>query len=144
MRFYVHDLLLNCPASYYEFLGSGIVKQGQVEIDDQLGESLLARCATGPAIVPEAKRAMQSSARRENTRPGANVAQVARQWPWWAKLVRFRRRQPERGIGDTLERIFGRLGIAWGVKWLGKVTGRVCKCKTRRDGLNISWPYNAV
>lgn len=95
-------------------------------------------------IEPRTDRAVQSSSRPEIARPEPNVARVARPWPLWAKMIRLLRRKPDKGIGDTLERLFKRFGVASGVKWLSQITGHACKCKTRRDGLNISWPYIGV
>ncbi|HEV2329259.1 MAG TPA: hypothetical protein VGY56_10765, partial [Verrucomicrobiae bacterium] len=68
----------------------------------------------------ETNLGVSSAARGEKAAHKPNAAQV--QWPLWAKTIKLLRRDGDRGIGDTLGRLFARLGIVWGVKWLGRVT----------------------
>jgi len=53
-------------------------------------------------------------------------------------------RPPDRGLGDTVERVLDRTGIGSVAKRVIKsVTGRPCRCRKRRDQLNRLVPYPA-
>ena len=47
-------------------------------------------------------------------------------------------RKKDRGLGDTVERVFEKTGVARVAKW---ILGEDCGCDTRRDKLNKLFPY---
>ena len=47
-------------------------------------------------------------------------------------------RKKDRGLGDTVERVFEKTGVARVAKW---ILGEDCGCDTRRDKLNELFPY---
>ena len=47
-------------------------------------------------------------------------------------------RKKDRGLGDTVERVFEKTGVARVAKW---ILGEDCGCDTRRDSLNRIFPY---
>jgi len=56
-----------------------------------------------------------------------------RPWGW---------RPPDRGLGDTVERVLSAMGVGPAYKRLHRrLTGRPCGCAKRRDKLNRLMPY---
>ena len=47
-------------------------------------------------------------------------------------------RKKDRGLGDTVERVFEKTGVAKVAKW---ILGEDCGCDSRRDSLNRIFPY---
>jgi len=54
-------------------------------------------------------------------------------------------RPPDRGLGDTVERVLDWTGIGpVAKKVIRKVTGRPCRCAKRREQLNRLAPYGVI
>lgn len=49
--------------------------------------------------------------------------------------------QQDKGVGDTLERVIKKTGLASLAKGYEKITGKPCGCLARRDRLNSEYPY---
>ena len=51
-------------------------------------------------------------------------------------------RPPDRGLGDTIERLLTTAGLDGSPKrFIERITGRPCGCAGRRDALNRAFPY---
>lgn len=74
-------------------------------------------------------------------RPKPNPAKPYAEWPRIVKAIAKRRREGEKGVGDTLERVFAKLGAKALTKVYTKVTGKTCGCAHRKDALNLIYPY---
>ena len=53
----------------------------------------------------------------------------------------WKEKQPLKGIGDVVEKVFKKTGIAKAAKFL---LGEDCKCDERRDTLNKIWPFRKI
>lgn len=54
-------------------------------------------------------------------------------------------RPPDRGVGDTVERVLDAAGIGPAAKWLIlALTGKPCGCGRRRERLNRLVPYGGA
>ncbi len=63
------------------------------------------------------------------------------QWPRAARLIAWRKRDGETGVGDTLARILGNVGADGLAHWYEKITGHDCGCANRQAKLNAIFPY---
>lgn len=64
-----------------------------------------------------------------------------RYWPRLARLVAKLRKDGERGVGDTLARVFRRIGAKSMADAYTLLTGQPCGCADRQRKLNERWPY---
>jgi len=72
--------------------------------------------------------------------PAATFSAVAaEQWPAWANLVAARATPADIGVGSTIERELGRVGVAF--KAVLATLGVPCGCADRRDEWNALYPY---
>ncbi len=62
-------------------------------------------------------------------------------WPRLARLIAWRKRDGETGVGDTLARILGNVGADAMAHWYEKITGHDCGCADRRAKLNTIFRY---
>jgi len=67
-------------------------------------------------------------------------AQVAAGWPTWATALRALRRDGERGVGDTAERLFGSFG-GQPFKMALRSAGIECGCDERKEKWNEVYHY---
>lgn len=64
-------------------------------------------------------------------------------WPEAFKYYARRRARPgDRGLGDVLERSFGKFGRLF-KRFYKRVTGHECNCQERREWLNARYPFTA-
>lgn len=61
-------------------------------------------------------------------------------WPVWAKAVALLARDPDRGVGDTVERWATRIGGAQ-FKAMSLAVGLPCRCAERQAEWNAHYPY---
>lgn len=61
------------------------------------------------------------------------------QWPLWAKAVALASNADDTGVGDTVHRQAGALGVAFSV-WTTAL-GIPCGCTTRRAEWNVAYAY---
>ena len=64
---------------------------------------------------------------------------AAEQWPAWANLVAARATPSDIGVGSTIERELGRVGVAF--KAVLATLGVPCGCADRRDEWDALYPY---
>lgn len=77
--------------------------------------------------------------RTKHTQP---VQAVPRdQWPWAARIVAKMRADVDKGIGDTLQRLFAKLGGEWVKATYHTLTGKSCGCESRQRRANELFPY---
>ena len=80
--------------------------------------SLRAWCESGnPALLDQVRRANERKA-RQTSAP-----------------------KRDRGLGDTLTRVFGATGVAKVAKAVERITGKPCGCSKRAEALNRLVPY---
>jgi len=60
-------------------------------------------------------------------------------WPSWAKAVALKSLPSDIGVGSTIERELGRVGVAF--KAVLATLGVPCGCADRRDEWNALYPY---
>ena len=70
----------------------------------------------------------------------AGVEPVTKPWPAWATALRALRRDGERGVGDTAERLFGSFG-GQPFKMALRSAGIECGCDERKEKWNELYPY---
>tara|TARA_R110000803_G_scaffold10308_9_gene31729 strand:+ start:4299 stop:4517 length:219 start_codon:yes stop_codon:yes gene_type:complete len=46
-----------------------------------------------------------------------------------------------KGLGDTIDKVMGSIGVRRVVKAVSKAIGKDCGCKQRKDKLNKAFPY---
>ncbi len=51
------------------------------------------------------------------------------------------KKQPSKGLGDTVEKITTVTGVKKVVETVAKAAGKDCGCAKRRDALNRMFPY---
>lgn len=61
--------------------------------------------------------------------------------PLWVGVMSVFRTKGDAGIGDTIDRILGKVGGSVFKRWFKKATGRTCGCGTRAGALNALYPY---
>jgi len=61
-------------------------------------------------------------------------------WPAWANLVAARATPSDIGVGSTIERELGRVGVAF--KAVLATLGVPCGCADRRDEWDALYPYH--
>lgn len=126
MRFELSSLLNHpCPNIWHDLTAVGRLDGATLEVDDAIAQRILARCASPVEPVP-----IMAS--------GANSVM---EWPRWAKLMARQRRPGEIGVGDTLERMFARLGANTLTLIYERYAGKSCGCKNRKDWLNRRYGY---
>lgn len=77
-------------------------------------------------------------------KPAAPSPAVPREkWPAWISKIAEHAAPPDRGVGDTVERMAGGAGKLFKAMFT-KITGRDCGCDGRRDSLNARYPYAAT
>ncbi len=69
-----------------------------------------------------------------------DTGEWTRHKPEWVKWVEKRRNETDRGVGDTAQRIFAKLGGEL-FKKLAAFLGMPCGCNDRQDEWNALWPY---
>ena len=62
------------------------------------------------------------------------------EWPIALKYYSLRRKNGDTGIGDILERSFGKIGGNLFKKFWKSVTGKECGCGKRKEWLNERYP----
>jgi hypothetical protein len=62
-------------------------------------------------------------------------------WPVWAKALGKLKRDGEKGVGDTIERIIGAETSDLYKSWYRKIFGRDCNCIGRKEKFNETYPY---
>lgn len=72
--------------------------------------------------------------------PQINQPPVKETWPWIVRTVYARRIDGERGIGDTVERLFAYMGGRQ-FKAFMKANKTPCGCSDRQAWLNARYPY---
>lgn len=60
-------------------------------------------------------------------------------WPSWANWVAGQKAEPDRGVGDTIERMLGIGGKIFQASM--KLIGVPCGCNARKAEWNIKYPY---
>ncbi|MBC7783543.1 MAG: hypothetical protein H7144_06865 [Burkholderiales bacterium] len=66
----------------------------------------------------------------------------AAEWPAWALSVADMRDVPDAGVGDTVHRMLGELGVI--AKATLKSIGVPCGCDKRQTLWNARYPYNSA
>jgi hypothetical protein len=61
-------------------------------------------------------------------------------WPAWAKLLTARKAEPDKGVGDTFQRLAASMGGEL-FKKLAKSMGLPCGCDARQADWNRLYPY---
>lgn len=61
-------------------------------------------------------------------------------WPLWARVVAERAVPGEAGVGSTMHRLAGTLGLAF-ESFYQRVVGKSCGCAARAESLDERYPY---
>lgn len=62
-------------------------------------------------------------------------------WPLWAKAIKSMAIEADKGVGDTVARVFGVVGGGQFKEWFKKSFGRSCGCSERQESLNKQYQY---
>jgi hypothetical protein len=72
--------------------------------------------------------------------PTAKIAYA--EWPLWAKAIALMKKvPPDKGVGDTVERVIGPDNSEAFQAFYKKTFGRVCGCNGRKADWNIKYQY---
>ncbi len=124
--------LMNCPAMWHELIPLGMLRGGELIIEDSLAERLSA-C---PKKIPAAEWSQKLP-----PPPSKPIDLIPRdQWPQWAELLAKVARPGEKGIGDVIASTIGPIGGDIFKKWYEKITGHPCGCSERQESLNQLYP----
>jgi hypothetical protein len=63
---------------------------------------------------------------------------IPEEWPKWALRVKLLKSKSDKGVGDTLSRLFGGKITKWAYS---KLKGGDCGCSTEQERLNQKYPY---
>ena len=72
--------------------------------------------------------------------PEAKQSIPEQDWPAWAKLLAARKSEPDKGVGDTFQRLAASMGGEL-FKKLAKSMGLPCGCDARQADWNRLYPY---
>lgn len=61
-------------------------------------------------------------------------------WPFVLEPLKLLAKDGDKGLGDIVERVIGKVGGEEYKKWYAKIFGRPCSCNERRDSLNADYP----
>lgn len=126
MRFELSSLLTHpCPNLWHDLVSAGRMNGAAVEVDDATAQRILARCDSPPEPVVATMRPVMPM----------------EEWPMWAKLLARHRHDGETGLGDTLERLFAKLGADKLAKIYERYVGKPCGCRDRKQWLNQRFGY---
>lgn len=64
----------------------------------------------------------------------------SKKWPFVLEPMKLLAKDGDKGLGDIVERVVGKVGGEEYKRWYFKVFGRHCGCSERRDSLNEDYP----